>query len=273
MQRHEVLLARVAVARGGSALPADKALRPGALRKRAGAGFDEPLLEGVVGRVRRRAALPGEGGHVVKRKARADDQDVTVRERAKRPAQGDMRGRVEAADQRKLYGGDVGARIHQHQRDEHAVVDAAPRIDARRNAALPEHLDDRIGEPGAAGRGIVDPVGLVRKAVVVEEHGRPRRAQQRRRVLLPVGAHHQDGLRRGEPRGKRSHELDHGPVAGVAQYGQRPAAVREVDDLRVVFVAGTVYHGRNLRCAGVERRAGGGSIAPTGGESKNFFKR
>ncbi len=49
VQRKEVLLARMAIARRGSFLPLHQSLFPFHFRKRTCAGFDQPVLEGIIG--------------------------------------------------------------------------------------------------------------------------------------------------------------------------------------------------------------------------------
>ena len=95
-----MFLARVAVARGRRRLPCGQSFFTFVLGHGAGAHFDQPLLEAIIGPIRCLHALPRKGPHVVKGKSRSDHQDILVPHVPQGPAKGDVRGRVEPAQER-----------------------------------------------------------------------------------------------------------------------------------------------------------------------------
>ena len=142
-----------------------------------------------------------------------------------RPAERQMSGRIETAQQRKLQRGNVGLGVHQFEWNKQAVVESTLRVDPSRYVVLEEQFRNPMGKIGISGRGVGDVIGFPGKTVVIVEHGRIGRAQQRGCLLLPVRADDKDGIRHPESRGKPQHEIHHRPVAGVPEDGQGTSAV------------------------------------------------
>jgi len=112
------------------------------------------------------------------------------------------------------------------------VVKAARGVDGRRNTCLCQNLTDAGGKLWAARRRVADAVSLFRETVVIVEHRRIFRAEQRRLLFLPMRADDENRFGFDEPGGQRGHEPDHREVTRIAQNGQRTAAVAEINGVK-----------------------------------------
>ncbi len=113
MHWQQMLLPRVAIAGGWRLLPIDQALLTLGLGNRTGGNVDQPVLESVIGRVGRAGAPLGKCAHIMEGESGPDHQDLLVLQSAERFAEGDMRGRVQPAQQRELERGNIRLRVHQ----------------------------------------------------------------------------------------------------------------------------------------------------------------
>ena len=143
-----------------------------------------------------------------------------------------MRLRVQVVTQGELESRDLGLREHQHQRDEQTVVEAALVVDAGRDAVHGQEVNDPRREGRIARRRIRE---VVRRLAALDGGY----------ALLPMGAHRENGLGTAQLRPQTAHELDHGSMAGSAEYRQRPAAVGKIDDLGLLFGAAWL-HGQTV---------------------------
>ena len=117
-----------------------------------------------------------------------------------RLADSDMERRIEVALQRQHHHRDLRLGIDDHERHEHAVVEAALGILADLQSGGGDEALDLGGDLRRAGRRIPQLIGVGGEAVIVVEHaGRGGGADGRLR-LFPVGGGDDEGLR---PLGQR----------------------------------------------------------------------
>jgi hypothetical protein len=161
-----------------------------------------------------------------------------------------MRRRVQIGAQRDFDDRHVGIRQHQHERDEDAVVQPTLGVLARCQPGPFEQAAHPLRECGRAGRRVLQVVGVLGKAVVVEQERRVGGGVDGETAGFPVAGddHHGFGLfgQRGDQAAqKRSHRLPHaGGAARVLHEEARPAAVRKVER---GLTGGGVHHDQKIK--------------------------
>jgi hypothetical protein len=115
---------------------------------------------------------------------------------ASAPAQRQMRGRVEPAQQRQLERRHVGLRVDRGHGGEHAVVETALGIERGRQACRLHQVMHTLGQRGRARGVVVHRIGVGRKAAVVIQHGRLGVSLGGESRGLPVSRDHEHGLGR-----------------------------------------------------------------------------
>jgi hypothetical protein len=102
MEWQQMLFTGVAVTRRGCFLPIDQKSFPLGPGYWAGTDIDQPILEGIIGWVRRVDSLPGKRTHIVEGKPGSDDQDIFKQQFMQRVAKGEVGRRIKTPQQRKL---------------------------------------------------------------------------------------------------------------------------------------------------------------------------
>ena len=126
----------------------------------------EPGIEGG----RSVAAAPGEHvGQVVIAHAAAHDENPLIPQRRQDAAERQMQRRVEAGLQRQLQDGNVCIRIDEQKRHEYSVIEPAPGFNIALEAGFLQQRTHAFGQVGSADRRIFQAIGVLRKAVVVEQ--------------------------------------------------------------------------------------------------------
>ena len=109
----------------------------------------EPGVEGGRGRRVAVAEVP----QVVEAHAAADDRDPLVAQRLERLAERDVEGRIEVLAQGQHDDRNLGLRIDDEERHEHAVVEAALAVGRDRQPRLLDQRLDLAATSGAPGAG------------------------------------------------------------------------------------------------------------------------
>jgi hypothetical protein len=141
---------------------------------RSATGISQPGLEGIIAWVRRnpRSRSIEELLHVVEGESRAKDKYVFSTKASQGLADPQVQGRIEAPDQGKLYAGYVCLRIHEGQGYEHSMVKTTTGIHCNRQAGHIQGSFDPFCQRRIPWRGVLNPVRLIREAVIVIDQGR-----------------------------------------------------------------------------------------------------
>ena len=166
--------------------------------------------------------------------AAADDHDALIAQRRQRLADRDVARGIEAALDRDHDDGNLGLRIDDQHRHEHAVVEAAAVVLADGEARRLDEALDFGGNLRRPRRGVVEFIGVRRKAVIVEQHPRRGGDANRRARLFPMRGDDDERLRPLRQAGDDPREIVPERVPGVGRERRarldpetRPAAVRE----------------------------------------------
>ena len=184
-------------------------IRPGGDARRAlvGIGIRRGRGQRIVPGGRRRDRLRPTHTQIVEAHARSDDQHAFVAQRGERAPGGDMDGGIEIAAQRQLRERNVGVRQRDLHRDEDAMVPAARRLLARGEARAAQQVGGGAGDIGRAGRIPAQLVSMGRKAVIVEQQGRPIADMDGEVRRLPMARHQQDRAWPGRQIGDQPAEI------------------------------------------------------------------
>ncbi len=166
-----------------------------------------------------RSGVP-QRGQVVGEEAAADDQHALVAQGRQLAADVHQAARVQRrhGDLQDRY---VGFRVHLHERDVRAVVEAAVRDVLDRGAGGLQECPYRGGQRGGAGGTVADAVVVLGKAPEVVHQRYGLGGAEGERGLLPVRGDHQDRAGSGQAGGPG------GQLAGpdrVVGEGRRPVA-------------------------------------------------
>jgi hypothetical protein len=165
--------------------------------------------------------------------ATADDQHALVAQRFEQCAELEMRRGIQTRVQRELHDRHVRLRVDQQKRHEHAVVEPALGLGARRHAAGGEQFLHACGERRITRRQVFQLVRMRREAVVVEQQGRRRLRVHGHARLLPVTGDQQYRTRALAKFGGDTAQPGGHAIPGVWRVPfhekTRPAAVRDVE--------------------------------------------
>lgn len=226
VERQQMLLPGMAMARERRVFPIDEPLRPLRLpHVRVATGIEQPGFKPFIhrpGAVRlRREECP----HVVEREAGADDEQRSIVRALQGPPHPDVFGRIEAFQQGQLDTGNVRARIHDFQRDEQAVIESSFAVQFGMNARRGQLPGDPCRQRGRARAGVFDLVGCLRKAVIVVYQRRIRARSQGGAACFPMRADDDDCRRLCHRRRDLFQAADHLFVGRVSQKRQGSCAV------------------------------------------------
>ena len=210
-------------------------------------GGAQPLVE----RTRRPQRRRPEGAQVVVAQPAADDEDALVTQRRQRPAQRQVLGGIEPRAQGELHHGHVGTRIGHGHGGEHAVVEAALGIDRHGQPGRLQQFHHAPRQGRIARRGVLDRIRILRKAVVVIDHGRVRMGLHGEGRLLPVCRHHQNGTRRPTGIGRQTRQRLGQPRIGPLDHPRHPrpgaAAMGNVEHRQARAGSSRSHRGRDGR--------------------------
>jgi len=185
--------------------------------------------------------LPVKRLHVVERESGSDYQDILLYELAQRFAEGEMRGRVETPQQRKLKRRDIGLRVHQFQRDKQAMIKSPLRINIGWDVIFFQVSRNPVCILRASWGWVGNFIRLIWETIIIIEHCRVLCSQQCCRAFFPMGADDQDSVWFFEPGWQLDHKIDHRFVARVTKNWQGTPTMAEIDNLGFILRAVLIH--------------------------------
>ena len=214
-QGNKVFFARMAGAGAG---------RAGPMRQRllAALGLFKACIQPIIKSLGLARALGREHlAQIVIAHAASDDQNPLFAKGRQRLAHGHVAGRIEVAQQGQLQDRNVRFRRHHHQGNEDPVIPAAVFVAPGLKSSLGQQVFDPQGQVRRAGGVIGQAVGVLRKAIIVEQKLRARLDIQGGDLGLPMAGDHQDRLGPLRKAGDYAAQIGLHPVPKVRMRGRR----------------------------------------------------